>query len=467
MAKIRILFVNYDIAGVNYFRTETPAIKLSNDYSDKFHVEINPDLDFSDAEFQKTMTYMKTFNIVHYHRVLHGEPHINKKIIHELRQNGTVSVVDIDDYWELDKTHPLYEFSKQGKTHLQIIESLRQADYITTTTDLFADEIRRVIKGAKVFVFPNSVDPETMPQFRDKRKPDPNGLVRITYSAGSSHKYDVELLKGVVNILNSDPQTKDKFKIILAGWDTRGETTDVTFNTDFARELQVRGLWNERMVKNINKSQGDINRIPNVPNDIRARYAGKIFHSNKRKINDNESIYYEYEKILTDNYKIIKDKEYVEFLNQIKQEPYPNEGNYGRRWTRKANVYAEVLNETDISLAPLVDHKFNRMKSNLKQVECWTRRIPIVCTDVPPYNVDGKHMHNCMLINNKKNFNPNRHLARDWAKALKQLIISAELRQQLGNQLYEDFKEKYHLEHVTKNRAAFYEQIVAEKTVTA
>jgi glycosyltransferase involved in cell wall biosynthesis len=467
MTKIKILFVNYDQAGVNYFRTQTPAVKLDQNHSDKFQVTIDANIDFSTEGYQHTMDYLKSFDIIHYHRVLHGEPHMMKRIAHELKAAGVTLVVDIDDYWELDKTHPMYHFSKEGKAHLAIIDSLRQADYITTTTDLFAEEIKKMIPGAKVAVFPNSIDPVTMTQFADRKKPDPNGLVRITYSAGSSHKHDVELLKGVINILNADNETRGRFKMILAGWDTRGETTDVRFNENLQKELQVRGLWDEKMVKSINACYGDINKIQRLPNDLRVKYNGQVFFEKKRPINDTESVYYEYEKIFTDNHKLITDPDYVKFLQQVKQEPYPNEGNYGRRWTRKANVYAEVLNETDISLAPLVDHKFNRMKSNLKQVEVWTRRIPIVCSDIPPYNVDGKNWHNCVLIPNVKNNLQNKRLDLDWAKALKKLILDPKLREQLGNQLYDDFKEKYHLDHVTKNRAAFYEKICAKSSVTA
>ena len=39
--KIRILFYNLDGAGVNYFRTQTPAMELERNHSDEFHVEIN------------------------------------------------------------------------------------------------------------------------------------------------------------------------------------------------------------------------------------------------------------------------------------------------------------------------------------------------------------------------------------------------------------------------------------------
>jgi glycosyltransferase involved in cell wall biosynthesis len=147
-------------------------------------------------------------------------------------------------------------------------------------------------------------------------------------------------------------------------------------------------------------------------------------------------------------------------MNFERNVQYDNEGNFGRRWTQKANTYAKVLDETDIALAPLADNGFNRMKSNLKQVECWTRKLPIVCSDIPPYNVDGRHMENCVLIPNKKNAH------KYWKKYLKQLILDAELRKKLGNQLYEDFKEEYNLANVTAKRAEFYEKVVAKTLET-
>ena len=94
------------------------------------------------------------------------------------------------------------------------------------------------------------------------------------------------------------------------------------------------------------------------------------------------------------------------------------------------------------------------MKSNLKQVEVWSRRLPIVCSDVPPYNVDGVHMKNCILIPFKK------HNDREWAKAISKLITEPNLRSDLGNQLYEDFHIKYNLKTVTNTRAQFYKAVV-------
>lgn len=453
--RIKVLFHNRDSAGVNYFRTQTPAVQLERDHSDKFYVEINPDLDFNDP---KTIEYLKSFDIINYHRTLiNGVPNM-LKLANELKQAGVTLVMDIDDYWLLDRSHPFYRTSLDQKLHFDIIDNLKIADYVTTTTELFAAEIRRVTgKSAdRIKIFPNAVDPSWMKQFRDERVESPDGLVRITYMAGSSHKGDIQQLNGVVNMLNADQRTKGKFKIQVAGWDTEGTTTEIQFNKEFGKVLQKKGLWNKKMVKAINKSRGNIDLIPNLPADVVSAFRDKIFFTNKRAIESKESIYLEYEKILTDNYRIIEDENYVKWLEKFERDQYPNEGTYARRWTQKANIYATVLNETDISIAPLADNTFNRMKSNLKQVECWSRKIPIVCSDVPPYNVDGINGVNCVLIPNKKNAD------KYWYKALRNLILDAELRKTIGQGLYDTFSEKYHLKNVTSKRAEFYESLVVE-----
>jgi len=457
--KIRILFYNLDGAGVNYFRTQTPAMELEKNHSDKFYVEINPQIDFNDPSF---VDYLKSFHIIHYHRQFIGDTQQMLRLAKELKEAGTSLIVDIDDYWELHKDHPFYVMSKERQMHIPIIENLKIADYVTTTTDVFADEIRKITGKDNVGVFYNSIDPTWMKQFQNNWKPDPDGLVRITYMAGSSHMVDVEQLRGVVNVLQADSTTRDKFKIIIAGWDTEGKTTDYRFNQDFRVELERLGLWTHEVVKAINKHRGNVNMIPNLPDNIREKYRDKVFDVNQRDIRSEESVYLTYEKILTDNHHLIENKDYMQWLMNFERNvQYENEGNFGRRWTQKANTYAKVLDETDIALAPLADNNFNRMKSNLKQVECWSRKLPIVCSDIPPYNVHGRHMENCVLIPNKKNAH------KYWKKYLKQLIVDADLRKKLGEQLYEDFKEEYNLANVTARRAAFYEMVVAKTLETA
>jgi glycosyltransferase involved in cell wall biosynthesis len=450
--KIRVLFYNLDGAGVNYFRTLTPAMELERNHSNEFYVEINPQIDFNDPKF---IEYLKSFHIIHYHRQFLSDTKQMLTLANELKNSGTILVVDIDDYWQLHRKHPFYPISIEKKLHIPILENLKIADYVTTTTDLFAEEIRKVTGRDNTGVFYNSIDPLWMKQFQNNWKPDPDGRVRITYMAGSSHMGDVEQLQGVMNVLSNDWQLKDKFKVIIAGWDTEGNTTDITFNQDFGTELQKRGLWTHQVVKGINGSKGNIDVIPNIPADLKAKYRGKVFNQQQRDIKSTESVYLGYENILTDNHKMITNADYYQWLMNFERNvKYENEGNFARRWTQKANTYAQVLDETDIVIAPLADNSFNRMKSNLKQVECWTRKLPIVCSDIPPYNVHGRHMENCVLIPAEKNAH------KYWVKYLKKLILDADLRKQIGEKLYEDFKEEYNLANVTKKRADFYKAAV-------
>jgi len=451
--KIKVLFFNRDVAGVNYFRTSTPAQQLERDHSDKFRVEINPDLDLTKPE---TIEYLKSFHIIHYHRQLAGNTLEELKLSKILKETGVTLICDIDDYWELDKTHPYYRLSRNQKLNEITIDSLKIADYVTTTTDLYASEIRKVTGKDNVVVLPNSVDPTWMKQFQDNWKPDPNGKVRITYMAGSSHLNDIQQLKGVVNRLRTDKETKNKFKIILAGWDTQGSTSNTEFNEELRNDLQKRHLWDRKMISSINKSNGNVDLIERIPNDLKEIYRDKVFFTNKRDINSEESVYLEYEKILTDNYGIIDSPEYIKWLSKYEKDNYIEEVNFSRRWTKKANIYAKVLDETDISIAPLADNKFNRLKSNLKQVECWSRKIVSVSSDIQPYNVDGVHEVNCILIPNKKNSD------KYWFKYLKKLILDEDYRKRIGQNLHDDFEEKFNLKDVTIKRAKFYESVVIE-----
>ena len=358
--KIRILFYNLDGAGVNYFRTQTPAQELERNHSDEFYVEINPQLDFNDP---KIVDYLKSFHIIHYHRQFLGDTSMMLKLADELRKSGTILIVDIDDYWKLHKLHPFYRMSIEKNLHIPIVENLKIADYVTTTSDVFATEIRKLTGKDNIQVLYNSVDPTWMKQFQNNWKPDPDGLVRISYMGGSSHMVDLQQLEGVVNVLNADVQTKGKFKIIIAGWDTEGSTTDITFNQDFSAELQKLGLWTSDVVKAINKSNGDVDKIPKISQEMKDKYRNKIFDSKQRDISSDESVYLFYEKILTDKHKLITNPDYMQWLmNYERNVMYEDEGNFGRRWTQKANMYAHVLNETDIVLAPLADNEFNRMK---------------------------------------------------------------------------------------------------------
>lgn len=451
MNKIKVLFFNKDKGGVNYFRTETPAIQLKASNNEDFDISIKNEIKGKNIE--EIFNEFKDFDIIHYHRSLLNNLNSNLELINKLKENNIKLIVDLDDYWELDKSHPLYIVAKQQNLKELAIQNISNADYVTTTTEIFANEIKKY--NQNVTVLYNSVNPNILPQYNSNNNFD-RDLITISYIGGSSHLYDVQLLNGMVNLLNSDNSTRGKFRVLLGGFDTSGTIGEKHMNEEFVKILKMLNLYNNNILSKVKLNKGFIDKIVEIPLDIRNIFKNGVFIDKLRPIKPSESIYVKYEKILTDNYKLINNREYLNHLDKFTKEKYVNEDKmqYVRRWTAKPNEYAYILDETDILLAPLVDNKFNNMKSNLKQVEASTRKIPIICSDVLPYNVDGSHGKNCLLVKSSKNE------AKTWYKYAKNLIIDKDLRESMGNNLYNDFKEKYNLENTNKKRVNLYMNLI-------
>ena len=72
------------------------------------------------------------------------------QVIPILNSMGIVTIADIDDYWLPGKEHPLHQLILQEKIHEKIVGNLKLAKYVTTTTELFADEIRKFNKNVVI-----------------------------------------------------------------------------------------------------------------------------------------------------------------------------------------------------------------------------------------------------------------------------------------------------------------------------
>lgn len=446
---IKVLFFNNDETGVNYFRTLTPAIHFDSLYGDQFTIEINKDFNPSS---EKGIEYMKGFDIIHFHQSFVPDLLLSAKIFNDLKKSNVKTIIDIDDYWKLDRSHPKYEFFKQNNISKLIEFNIISSDYVTTTNDFLKDEIKSITKRDNVFILENSIDPDKFEQFKDNKTN--SHVVRIMYLGGATHFQDLLQLEGVVNMLNCDIETKNKFKFINVGWDVGKGTYDLVLKESVINKLKKNNFWNNQTIKKIKKCDGNLNNINSIPKSILEEFNGEFFDKKNRAFKLDEIPYYHYEKILSDNYRIIKDQEYLQYLKKYNKEKYDNCNGYERRWTEPSNRYAFNLNDADIVIAPLKDTKYNNMKSPLKLVECWSRRLPVVCSDVKPYNVDGVHMDNCVLIPDKINNN------KYWYKYLKMLILDGELRNRIGNRLYDTFCEKYHMNTVSKKRYELYKSII-------
>jgi glycosyltransferase involved in cell wall biosynthesis len=262
-----------------------------------------------------------------------------------------------------------------------------------------------------VFIFPNAINPNE-PQFRE---PTPESdRLRIGWLGGSSHLHDLKLLNESFAKIT---HLKDKVQYVLCGFDTRGTITE------------------------INSATGE---------------------HKKRNIKPEETVWARYEEIFTQNYKILSE-DYKNQLQKWEQKEYSEfvDEAYRRVWTLPVTSYAKNYAKFDVSLAPIKNHMFNRVKSQLKVIEAGFYKKAIIASDVGPYTIDLKHClkngqfvdGNAMLVDENRNHS-------DWAKYIQKLLQNPNMVKDMGERLYETVKDVYDLNKVTKDRAEFYKSLI-------
>jgi glycosyltransferase involved in cell wall biosynthesis len=402
--KIKVLVLPSDKTGVGKFRSIDPHVMLQNTYNDDFHVDIDYEPRINDPN------YWKQYQIVHVHRNIGQIYEHTPQIIRNLKSMGITVIVDIDDYWLPTIDHPIHRIIVQEKINEKIVANLKEASYVTTTTNLFANEIRKINKN--VIVLPNAIDPS---EGQFNQKSEESDKIRIGWLGGSSHLHDLKLLDGFVSKIGREHN--EKIQYVLCGFDTRGTVTE------------------------INKQTGQ---------------------QTQRPIKPEETVWMRYEEIFTDNYRTI-DENYKKFLMEFREGQYPSNIQlpYQRVWTKPVTSYAMNYSKFDISLAPIKNHIFNRMKSQLKVIEAGFYKKAIIASEVGPYTIDLKHClkdgmfvdGNAMLVQENRNHG-------DWAKFIKKLVTNPNLITDMGERLYETVKDTYDLRVVTKTRAEFYKSLI-------
>lgn len=440
----KILVVNKDKAGVNYYRSESPHVKLQETYPE-FKV------DFLDQFPMEKINDYKDYDLVHFHTTMTKYEDM-LPLVSQLKQNGIKIVMDLDDYWHVNPTHYSYQAFKQNKHHLKILNNVKLADHITTTTPFLANKLSKYSNN--VHILPNSIDFNAR-QFQNRRKP--SDRKRIGYLTGSSHLDDLRLFGNTM--LAIDGKFKDEYQFVLCGFDLRGKMRRINWLTkNLKNDLEKLGMLNDRMIMMVNQAQGNLSNIRQLPMHIRQKYAQYQPEVKTEPMPVQKNVWYKYETMITSDYKIIKDKNYLSHLKLYKDIDYPNVENqpYRRVFTRPVNKYAEGYNFFDISIAPLRDNIFNNAKSELKMVEAGAFKMPIIVSNTIPYQIIGRNNENCILIDEKKS-------KTGWRKALTKLLKNEDMRVNLGNQLYEDIKKYNNLEITTQKRAEIYEKIIKDK----
>ena len=317
------------------------------------------------------------------------------------KHNPTAKViVDIDDYWVCIKELQHYTNYVTNGLNKKTLYALQNADYVTTTTEYFRQQLLKQNKN--VIVIKNVIN-ENENQVKTTKTKDKR--LRVGILCGASHIEDVKLLQGMVNILKPE---LDKIRFMVIGFDDKCKTPyyDSEGNTQWRFSTYEESPW------------GD------------------------------------FERILTDNYSIVS-PEYKDYLSKMVQQPYPYESlePYSRRWTADIDHYLTHYDYLDVLLVPLVDTKPCHFKSELKLVEAGYKNTAVICQDLTPYSSVAKGKDIAILMDKKSK-------AKDWAKEIKKLLNNPERVTQLQENLSVFIKENYKMSIEAKKIVDIYEKII-------
>lgn len=201
-----LLVTQYNESAVPYFRLLMPHA-----YMDKFYPG---EYDFHQVRGSKTEDFaqltdeqLKEFQITYFQREINPQG-TGVKMIERCKALGLKVILDVDDYWQLPKWHPMYKaYDYYGIAHIQI-DNIKAADHVTTTNTRLADEVRKY--NPNVTVLENCID-KTNPQYEPK--PTASGRLRFGWIGGVFHYEDIAPLRRSFEKMYSDKTIKNKWQI--------------------------------------------------------------------------------------------------------------------------------------------------------------------------------------------------------------------------------------------------------------
>jgi hypothetical protein len=107
------------------------------------------------------------------------------------------------------------------------------------------------------------------------------------------------------------------------------------------------------------------------------------------------------------------------------------------------DLYMNFYLEADILLAPLLDNKFNRLKSNLKALEAGAKRIPLMAIKRAPYD----DIPTVCWVDN-------------WERDIKRMVFSKQMRTDFGEANAEYVREHYDLFKINEDRFNIYTDLI-------
>lgn len=400
----KLLFVPSDTKfGVWYYRCLRPMQQLNKEFPGKWKITIDQTVQWDNIE------YLKQFDLIVIHNGSYAGDVQDKfwSFLVWAKENGIKTVLDLDDYWEYGKDHPLDYYCRSNAIGFKVTGTIKLVSAVTTTTERFAAKIREL--NENVYVIPNAICHDDM-QFTTKKRE--TKRLKLGLAGGSSHTNDIkEMIRDTETFLDYMTNAqKDQIQIVLCGFDLRGKNT-------------------------IADQNGKVLKVEDLPPE-------KIW-------------WVKIEKLLTKNYTTVS-SEYAELLKRYDHSDEEFDASnepYRRIWTKSISdgEYGKIYEDIDILMVPLKKNEFNSYKSELKFIEAGWTCSAIMASDVPPYSDWGKDGEDCILVGSGP---------KNWARAIKNVLRCGEKLDNIIYRLHDRVVLERNLRTISEIRDKVFENIL-------
>jgi hypothetical protein len=170
---------------------------------------------------------------------------------------GFKIVVDTDDWWEVGKDHPKYEWWSRSNVSLQIRQHLMNADAVTTTHERLAS----LIPNDNVYILPNTIQ-YGQGQFKYRKQPK-SERVRLLYASTVMNYANTYLIAGAMKKLAHLP-----IEVVIAGFDEKNPLFDIVVNNLTAGVIPYRTMPWANPKEYMLSYEGDIGILPSKPTNF-------------------------------------------------------------------------------------------------------------------------------------------------------------------------------------------------------
>jgi len=197
--------------------------------------------------------------------------------IKELQKRGTKMVVDVDDIWKVPTNHHNYKVITERGIDKITEENMKLADAVFCTTERLREQAIPFNKNVEIIPngLPFGYDQYTVGDRQRAREISGHNKTVFMYLAGSTHKDDVELLRGKFKKIGSDPYLKENAEFVLCGY-TQHQTGVYNSKADYDAKngnytmKPTRGPYDD--MANVFRETGSFRIYPSVDLDNYLNY---------------------------------------------------------------------------------------------------------------------------------------------------------------------------------------------------